>query len=132
MIREYIDFHYVEPHQLAMHDRLLNWARYVRVRQIVWKQASIWRMGKSNTRQWHSPEPREETDTLDGHAIEKAVSALPDKHRDAIRWHYIWRTTPAHARQALGVTSDTLCRLVIDGRSMLINRTGRSSIDTKD
>jgi len=121
MIRDYIDFHAVEPHQLAMHDRLLNWARYVRVRRVMW-QAPIWRLGRSGSRQWHSPEPREEVDILDGHALEKAVGALPEKHREAIRWSYVWRTTPAHARRALGVTSDTLCRLVTDGRAMLINR----------
>ena len=130
MRRDFIDFHLVPHEQLAMHDRLLNWARYVRVKRPMW-QAPIWRLGKSGTRQWHSPEPREETDTLDGHALEKAVGALPDKHRDALRWHYVWRTTPAHARRVLGVTSDGLQRLVLDGRLMLINRARSSTIDAK-
>ncbi|MEJ7932565.1 hypothetical protein WG922_21525 [Ramlibacter sp. AN1015] len=118
---DFIDFHYVEPQQLAMHDRLLNWARYVRVKPILW-QAPIWRLGKSKGRQWHEPTIAEPTDTLDGHAIEKAVAALPELHREAIRWHYVWRTTPAHARRVLGVTNEGLQRLVVDGRSMLTNR----------
>lgn len=121
MQREYIDFHYVEPEQLPMHDRLLNWERWVRVTVPGW-QASIWRMGKSNTRQWHEPEMREETDILDAQAMEKAITALPDKHRAAIRWHYVYRTTPTQARKRLGVTNEGLQRLVADGRTMLQNR----------
>jgi len=122
MIRDYIDFHAVPDAQLAMHDRLLNWERYVRVHRVGWPQAAIWRLGKPNGRQWHTPELREEVNTLDGGHMEKAVRALPDKHRDALRWHYVWRTTPSHARRVLGVTSDTLRVLVVDGRSMLMNR----------
>ena len=121
MQRDYIDFHAVPDHQLGMHDRLLNWSRWVRVTVPGW-QASIWRLGKSNTRQWHEPEMREETDILDGMAMEKAVFALPDKHRDAIRWHYVYRTSPTAARKHLGVTNEGLQRLVVDGRTMLINR----------
>jgi DNA-directed RNA polymerase specialized sigma24 family protein len=119
--REYIDFHAVPDGQLAMHDRLLNWARYVRVHVPHW-QSPIWRLGKSNTRQWEPPTLREDVDTLDGHAVEKAVSALPEKHREAVRWHYVWRTTPTYARRVLGVTNEGLQRLVIDGRTMLQNR----------
>jgi hypothetical protein len=126
--RDYIDFHAVPDSQLAMHDRLLNWARWVRVSAPFW-QAPIWRLGKSNSRQWHNPELREETDILDGQAMEKAVFALPDKHRDAVRWHYVHRTSPTQARKHLGVTNEGLQRLVIDGRSMLINRTRKSGID---
>jgi DNA-directed RNA polymerase specialized sigma24 family protein len=126
MQRDYIDFHYVEPEQLGIHGRLLNWARYVRVQAPHW-QAPIWRLGKSNSRQWHSPEAREDTDILDGHAMEKAVAALPEAHRDAIRWCYVWRTTPAQARRRLGVTSQGLQRLVCDGRTMLTNRAKRLS-----
>ena len=121
---DYIDFHAVPDHQLGMHDRLLNWERWVRVTAPGW-QAPIWRMGKSNSRQWHPPEMREETDILDAMAIEKAVMALPDKHKAAIRWHYVYRTTPLKARKKLAVTNEGLNNLVISGRTMLINRTNK-------
>lgn len=124
MQRDFVDFHFVAPEQILMHDRLLNWSRWVRVTAPRW-QASIWRMGKSNTRQWHAPEVREETDILDAQAMEKAVAKLPDKHRDAIRWSYVYRTTPMQARKRLGVTNEGLQRLVVDARTMLQNRLGR-------
>lgn len=121
MQRDYIDFHIVPDGQLAMHDRLLNWSRWVRVNAPRW-QAPIWRLGKSSARQWSEPPIADAVDTLDGHAVEKAVAALPAPHRDAIRWHYVFRTTPSHARRVLGVTNEGLQRLVVDGRSMLSNR----------
>lgn len=121
MQRDYIDFHIVPDGQLAMHDRLLNWSRWVRVNAPRW-QAPIWRLGKSSARQWHEPAISDAVDTLDGHAVEKAVAALPAPHRDALRWSYVWQTTPARARRVLGVTNEGLQRLVVDGRSMLSNR----------
>ena len=121
MKNDYIDFHAVEPHHIPIHNRLLNWNRWVRV-SVPLGQAPIWRLGKSNSRQWHPPEARVEVDTLDGHAMEKAVGALPDKHRDAIRWCYVWQTSPMKARRHLGVTNEGLQRLVVDGRTMLTNR----------
>lgn len=117
----YIDFHIVPEHQLPMHERLLNWARWVRVAHPRW-QSPIWRLGKSNSRQWHTPEVREETDILDAQRMEKAVGRLPEKHRAAVRWHYVFRTTPIQARRMLGVTNEGLQRLVIDGRTILGNR----------
>jgi DNA-directed RNA polymerase specialized sigma24 family protein len=121
MKRDYIDFHFVEPHQIAIHDRLINWARYVQVKVPHWV-APIWKLGKSNTRQWHAPEPRIEVDILDGHAVEKAVYALPEKHRAAIRWHYVYKSGPVAACRKIGVNAEMLRRLVIEGRAMLVNR----------
>lgn len=118
---EPVDFHQVDDTQAAMHHRLENWARYVAFRRMAW-QGPIWRMGRSHGRQWHQPDIRASVDTLDGHAMEKAVSALPEKHRDAIRWHYVFRTTPASAARQIGVTYEVLAALVRSGRSMLINR----------
>lgn len=122
MRRDMIDFFVVEPHQLGMHDRLLNWARYVAVRKHGWAQHPMWRQGKSNTRQWHSPEVRDEIDQLDGLKLERAVGLLPIPHREAIRWHYVWKTGPAKIRRSLGVTNEGLMKLVRDARQMLLNR----------
>lgn len=121
MRRDFIDFHLVPHEQLVMHGRLLNWARYVKHKFPV-HIAPIWRLGKSNARQWEAPEPEVPVDTLDGHAIEKAVCQLPEKHRMALKWHYVLRTDPAHARKILGLTNDGLQRHVNDARTMLHNR----------
>ena len=116
-----IDFFLVESHQLPIHDRLLNWARYVEVRHPSW-QSPMWRQGKSNSRQWHSPIVNDTVDQLDGLKIERAVGLLPIPHREALRWNYVWRTGPAKPRRALGVTNEGLMKLVRDARQMLINR----------
>lgn len=121
MKREAIDFFLVADRHLVIHDRLTNWARYVAVRQIQ-HQASIWRMGKSNGRQWHQPELSVPVNQLDGHKMEKAVADLPDMHRDALRWSYVYRINPSHMRRYLGVTDAGLYQLVKDGRNMLVNR----------
>jgi len=62
-------------------------------------------------------------DTLDGHVIEKAVSALPEKHRTVIRWAYVYPYVPENKiRRECGLTRDALADMLIDARTMLINR----------
>ncbi len=123
MKREPIDFFIIEPSQLDMHRRLENWSRYVSGGRGSWTQAPIWKLGKSNGRQWHQPEFRPSVDTLDGHKLEKAVAALPEPHRDAIRWAYVFTyINPGKMRRHLGVTDSGLAKLVKDARSMLVNR----------
>jgi DNA-directed RNA polymerase specialized sigma24 family protein len=116
------DFHAVDQQHEAIHARLLNWAEYVRDRRPGWPTHPMWRQGRSNSRQWHPPEYRPTLDLLDGHELEKAVAALPARHRDAIRWSYVYRTTPAVAVRLLACTYDGLHGLVKDGRTMLCNR----------
>ena len=107
MKRDFIDLHYIEPHQVAIHERLLNWERYVSVGKGR-SQAPIWRLGKSNTRQWHVPEMRQETDSLDGMRLEKAISQMPEPYRGVLRWYYVWRTEPSKARRQFGLTMEGL------------------------
>ena len=116
-----IDFHYVEARHHAIDQRLREWARYVAVRQPSWVHP-MWRKGRSNGRQWEAPVIRDEINILRAHETEKAVSALPDMHRSAIRWCYVYRTSPAKVIRDLGTTYEKLDQLVRDGRTMLINR----------
>lgn len=121
MRRDLPDFFLVAENHLAIHARLENWARYVAVKGSHW-QAPIWKLGKSNGRQWSTPDLKEPVNTLDGHAIEKAVGLLPHAHRDAIRWCYVLRSGPARIKRMLAVNDAGLMQLVSDGRSMLTNR----------
>jgi hypothetical protein len=121
MRRDLPDFFLIAESQQAIHMRLENWARYVAVRHPNWI-SPMWKQGKSNGRQWHAPEVKAEVDTLDGHALEKAVSGLPWAHRDSLRWFYVHKTNPHWPRKALGVTDGGLQDLVKAGRQMLINR----------
>jgi DNA-directed RNA polymerase specialized sigma24 family protein len=123
MKRDLIDFFLVEPHQLAMHERLENWSRWVEHRaRIGGKMSPMWANFRSNSRQWHEPELKPQTSELDGQAMEKAVAQLPHKHRDAIRWNYVWKGGPLHMARKLAVSKDGLMQLVRDARQMLINR----------
>ena len=115
------DFHYVSPEQKAIDARLDNWARYVAVKPQAWV-GPIWKLGKSNGRQWHEPEYRPACDTLDGHELEKAVRALPDLHRSSLRWFYVWRYGEQKFRREAGLTRDGLVQVLKDARQMLINR----------
>lgn len=118
---ENFDFFAVAPQHFALHERLLNWARYVSSngRQTVQPMFRSYR----STEIWAQSRDRLVTDPLDGHKIEKAVSALPDKHRDAIRWSYVWfRIPPQKMCRYLAVTRAGLALLVRDGRVMLLNR----------
>src|SRR5205085_5329088 len=109
--------------QLAIHGRLENWSRWVSVKRGSGKQHPMWANALSNARQWHEPDIRDSTDLLDAQAMEKAVAQLPEKHKDAIRWHYVFRGGPLHMARKLGVSKDGLMELVRNGRQMLINRT---------
>lgn len=115
-----VDFHAVQPDHQVMHARLENWSRWVTVRGMHW-MGPIWKLGKSNGRQWDQPELRAAVDTLDAVEIEKAVSALPDKHRSAVRWAYVFKYSPSRATRELAVSMDGLDALVRSGRTMLKN-----------
>ena len=120
MKREDIDLHAVLPQHYAIHERLCNWARYVRDHRIN-PPSPMFRQYRSSEI-WAPAEPTM-TDPMDGHKLEKAVSALPEKHRDAIRWHYVYTQIPPHKMcRHLAVQRAGLMLLVKDGRSMLGNR----------
>jgi DNA-directed RNA polymerase specialized sigma24 family protein len=79
---------------------------------------------QSKARHWEIDPPiRIEINTLAAHEIEKIVSALPDKHRSALRWCYVFDMVPViKVRQHLGVTNDALLDLVDSARDMVKNR----------
>lgn len=117
---EAVDFHAVDQRHEVIHKRLENWARYVEVRPRGWV-GPIWKLGKSNGRQWHAPELRPAVDLLDGMEVEKSVVALPKKHREAIRWSYVFRDSPAKKARELAVNYEGLMSLVRSARTMLTN-----------
>ena len=120
---ERIDFHTVYDHHLSIHDALLNWSRVVRVSVASGKPTPMFKHYRASE-VWISDEPRIPTDTQAGWKMERAVFMLPLKHRDAIRWHYVFpRRNPSMVARKLAVTTAGLHQLVHDGRSMLRNRT---------
>ena len=120
---DHIDFHMVRDEHLAIHARLEAWARWVKVRPHGWQVAPMFRQYRSKSWQWHRPEPREAVNLIEAVAMEKAVSMLPEKHRDAIRWSYVFNGNPAGMAQRLAVSKQGLLDLVGEGRTMLRNVT---------
>ena len=114
-----IDFDYVPSNQHDADKRLVNWARWVTVRPHGWHAAPMFRQAQSNSRQWHPPEIKDPVNSLDALEVENAVSALPDKHKMALRWFYVYKGSPVKLARNLAVTLDALFDLIIDARSML-------------
>lgn len=121
-VTEIVDYNHIATHHEAIHARLVNWERWVRVRPHGWFTHPMWRDSRTS-RQWEvSPYIGVPVDTLDAALMEKAVYALPEKHREAVRWWYVYRRDPAAMARALGVSKQGLADLVEAGRTMLANR----------
>lgn len=119
-MRRDIDFHLVPEHQLAMHARMLNWARWARGSGS--SHVSPMFRGYRSTDIHVAPQVSEPVDSIDAWEVARAVYALPEKHRAATNWHYIKPVMPFRACREIGCTPEALAMLVIDGRTMLINR----------
>ena len=117
------DISAVPQHQMKMHERLENWRRYVSTGTRTWFVQPMFKFAKTpKTREedLHVPIP---IDTVDGHILEKAVSALPEKHRAVIRWYYVFPYIPENKiRRECGLTREMLAQIAIDARNMLHNR----------
>ena len=121
---EPVDYFHVEPQHEAIHAELENWADCVRKRPQSWVHP-MWKGAQSNGRQWYAPQLKTDPDILGGMEMEKAVRALPEKHREAIRWNYVYNWAPATEIRRLGVTYQGLANLIRVGRVMLVNQKKR-------
>lgn len=117
-----VDYNHVQDRHQAIHARLENWRRWVIVRPHGWQTHPMWRNSRTS-RQWEvSPYIGVPVDTIDAALMEQAVYALPEKHREAVRWWYVYRRNPAAMARSLGVSKQGLADLVEAGRTMLNNR----------
>lgn len=120
MPRQAVDFGYVEEKHRGIHMRLEEWAIWVKPR----RHSAIHPMFRQyrSPETWIAPEAKRSVDPLVAQATEKAVTSLPETHRAAVQWCYVFRTHPRRMCQALGVRPEELGKLIRDGRQMLINR----------
>ena len=122
-VTEIVDYNRVQDRHQAIHARLENWRRWVIVRPHGWQVAPMFRMYQSKSRQWEaSPHIGTPVDAIDAALMEQAVYALPEKHREAVRWWYVYRRDPVAMARALGVSKQGLADLVEAGRTMLQNK----------
>ena len=117
-----VDYFLVRDEHLSVHARLEAWARWVKVRPFGWQVSPMFKQAQSNSRQWHAPEPTVDHNIPEVVEMEKAVSLLPVKERDALRWCYVKPTHPRAMARELGVSLDGLSELVHRGRTMVKNR----------
>jgi DNA-directed RNA polymerase specialized sigma24 family protein len=113
------DFHYVPPEQAAIHERLLNWAKWVNGSGH--PASSPMFAAYRSTEVWAAPEASQPVDTLDAKRLESAIATLDQVEREAIRWHYVntRRHSPSRACRWLGLAKQALAQAVIDGRESL-------------
>ena len=117
-----IDLHHIDARHDAINIRLEQWARWVTVRPQAWKTLPMWRLYKPPP-QWEPRELRVELNTLECHEIERIVSHLPEKHRHALRWFYVYPyISDSRIRRELGETRAGLVDLLHRSRSMVVNR----------
>ena len=127
-----IDFSRIQPRHDAINLRLEEWAKWVRVSPQKWACQPMFRGYQSKARHWDiDPVIPVAINTLAAHEIEKIVAMLPSKHREALRWHYVWPSLHVNAIQRnLGVTRDALLVLIDSGRDMVANRLKQKMVDT--
>jgi len=128
-----IDLNHIPARHEAINLRLEEWARWVRVRPQAWVMQPMFRYAKSNTRQWETdPHIHVEINTLDAHEVEKTVAGLPDKHRTALRWCYVFAFIPVgKVQRELGLTRAALGQLLNDARDMMRNRLWQKIVENK-
>jgi hypothetical protein len=122
MTRSAVDFSIVPEHQMPMHDRLLNWGR--------WAHGSGHAQMSPMFRMYRSSEVFADglvsggasVDIPDAALIAKGVVALPEDNRHALSWYYVNTGSPHRACRVIGCGMEHLARLVVDGRTMLVNR----------
>lgn len=119
MRRDHIDYFLVRDEHLAVHARLEAWARWVKVRPHGWQVAPMFRQYRAK-RQYDDPITYERTNIPEAVEMERAVSLLPAKPRDAIRWSYVSTGNPTRAAAMLDVSKQGLLDLVNEGRELLI------------
>ena len=128
-----VDYSFVPPRQDAVHIRLEEWAKWVRVSPKPWATQPMWRNAKT-PRQWDiDPTIHRTLNTLECSEMERAVSILPDKHRGSIRWCYVYSYIPDTAiRREYGLTREALAKMIVDGRDMLANRLKQKLVDKRE
>jgi len=121
-----VDFASVPPSQWAMHDRLLNWARWChgatgeRQRIVTSPMFGLYR--SSEVRREYGSETNIPIDHKDATRIHVGVAALPDKHRRALHWCYLHPKRATDMARELGLSLEGMAQIIRDARTMLVNR----------
>ena len=115
--------HIAHRHE-AVDARLTEWSRWVRVRPPGYPVHPMFKGYQSKARHWDiEPHIHIAINTIAALEVERTVSQLPERHRTALRWAYVWPGLHINVvRRALGVTQEALGALLTDGMDVVANR----------
>jgi hypothetical protein len=122
-LKEYVDFNTIPAHQVVMHERLENWARFCRGGDKQSGQAAnpmfnLYR--SSDARRAYGAETNVPVRREDGAKLHGAIANLPEKPRKALHWCYLRPKAPGLESVRLEVTMQGLKDLIVEGRDLLI------------
>ena len=112
------DLFKIPENQREIDSRLNNWAMWV-TPGIGRAVCPMFKMAKSNSRQWHQPEIRPTCDTKDAQKIEKAIRLIPNTSQTLLRWYYVFRGPEVKIRRKLNLSHEELMISVIAARNLL-------------
>lgn len=116
------DFTRVKPEHEAIHDRLLNWARWCRGS----RGQNVHPMFRQYRNSYFEATPaRTCSGTLDAVAVQKIMKDIPEAQRIALQWFYVKPGDPKRVCVALGVNKRDLVTLIDQGRAMARNLLNR-------
>ena len=117
-----VDLHAIPDSQAAIHERLVNWARWCHNKEA--KNCSPTFAQYTSTEVWDAPEASIPVKILEAEETEELVTLLPYNHKTALRWWYVKSSThgrvgPAKVANILGLTLEGLAMTVIQARDMV-------------
>jgi DNA-directed RNA polymerase specialized sigma24 family protein len=118
-MRNIIDFNHVPPEQSAIHERLVNWERWQRGGNAGNVHPMFRQYRPAGYAEASAPST---VNALDAVEVQKVMKDIPERHRIAVQWFYILRTSPTKVCQAVGCSKEGLAVLIEDGRTMIKNR----------
>lgn len=115
---EPIDFNRIKPGHEAIHERLLNWARWCKGSN----SGNVHPMFRQYRNGYFEPTPAASySDTVDAVAIQKSMKDIPERQRIALQWFYVKPGSPARVCMALGESKAGVLELIHQGRTMMKN-----------
>ena len=117
-MKDVIDFNRVPPEQIAIHERLVNWARWCRP-SFVSSVHPMFRQAISAARAREEVGTAPPVNELDARVIQAAYAALQGRERRAIAWCYVTRGAVTGAMRQCGTDKRGLLELVNQAREKI-------------
>jgi DNA-directed RNA polymerase specialized sigma24 family protein len=121
MRRDDIDFHYVPEEHIRIHERLLNWAKWLRPGWVP-GVAPGFELYQSPAYAKEDASCGQGVDGGDACRVHSVVQTLPVRQRATLTWCYCRPVNPRSMAKSLDVTMVELSDLLMDARQRLIDQ----------